>query len=107
MNQLLGKHGTQTKPGFTEKQGQYLAFIWAYTCIHRRPPAEIDMRRHFNATPPAVHNMVLTLEAAGLITRQPSVPRSIALAIKPEHLPVLQPAPASSGQSIIISVQRY
>src|SRR5450830_1001438 len=25
---------------FTSKQGQYLAFIYAYTRLHRRPPAE-------------------------------------------------------------------
>jgi hypothetical protein len=25
-------------PDFTDKQGQYLAFIYAYTRIHGRPP---------------------------------------------------------------------
>jgi hypothetical protein len=30
---------------FTPKQGQYLAFIHAYTRLNRRPPAEADMRR--------------------------------------------------------------
>ena len=92
MNQLLGKEASQAKPRFTEKQGQYLAFIWAYTCIQGRPPAEADLRRHFNVTPPSVHQMVLTLERSGLITRQPGVARSIALAVKPESLPVLQPS---------------
>jgi hypothetical protein len=29
---------------FTDKQGQYLAFIYAYTRLNRRPPAEIDMQ---------------------------------------------------------------
>ena len=29
---------------FTPKQGQYLAFIYAYTRLHRRPPAEADMQ---------------------------------------------------------------
>src|SRR5215210_946557 len=39
-------------PGFTEKQGQYLAFIDAYTRVNARPPAEIDMQRYFKVTPP-------------------------------------------------------
>src|SRR5688572_18708511 len=29
---------------FTATQGQYLAFIHAYTTLHRRPPAESDFR---------------------------------------------------------------
>src|SRR3954463_6577939 len=36
---------------FTERQGQYLAFIDAYTRVHGRPPAETDMQRHFPAHP--------------------------------------------------------
>ena len=48
-------------PPFTDKQGQYLAFIYAYGRIFRRPPAEKDMQRHFEVTPPSVHQMVLTL----------------------------------------------
>ncbi|MGC1801958.1 MAG: helix-turn-helix domain-containing protein [Solirubrobacterales bacterium] len=75
---------------FTEKQGQYLAFIYAYGRIFRRPPAEADMQRHFGVTPPTVHQMVLTLERAGLIRRQPGVARSIELLIDPEDLPVLR-----------------
>src|SRR5206468_6037621 len=35
--------------------GQYLAFIDAYTRVHGRPPAETDMQRHFQLTPPSVH----------------------------------------------------
>jgi DNA-binding MarR family transcriptional regulator len=74
---------------FTPKQGQYLAFIYAYTRLHRRPPAEADMQRHFGVTPPSVHQMVLTLERAGLIRRQPGVARSIEMLVEPERLPVL------------------
>ena len=54
---------------FTERQGQYLAFIEAYTRVHGRPPAESDMQRHFGVSPPSVHPMVLTLERLGLICR--------------------------------------
>ena len=57
---------TSAAPPFTEKQGQYLAFIYAYGRIFRRPPAEADMQRHFGVTPPTVHQMVLTLNAPAL-----------------------------------------
>jgi Mn-dependent DtxR family transcriptional regulator len=60
---------------FTPKQGQYLAFIHLYTRLHRRPPAEPDMREYFRVSPPSVHQMVLTLERAGLIRRQHRAPR--------------------------------
>ena len=75
---------------FTPKQGQYLAFIYAYTEVLGRPPAEADIRRHFNVTAPTVHQMVITLERTGLIRRKPGVARSIELVVSPESLPVLR-----------------
>ena len=39
-------------PSFTDRQGQYLAFIYAYTRVNRRPPAEADMQRYFQVSPP-------------------------------------------------------
>ena len=89
MNQ---KSGAARRPGgqsFTEKQGQYLAFIYAYSRIFRRPPAEADMQRHFEVSPPSVHQMIVTLERNGLIRRQPGVPRSIQILLAPEKLPIL------------------
>ena len=77
-------------PTFTPKQGQYLAFIYAYTRVLGRPPAEADLQRHFGVSPPSVHQMVLTLERDGLIRRQPSVPRSIEVLLAPELLPILR-----------------
>jgi DNA-binding MarR family transcriptional regulator len=74
---------------FTSKQGQYLAFIYAYTCVLGRPPAKADMQRFFRVSPPSVHQMVLSLERAGLIHRTPSASRSIKLLVNPEALPVL------------------
>jgi DNA-binding MarR family transcriptional regulator len=88
---------------FTPKQGQYLAFIDAYTRVHRRPPAEWEMQRHFGVSPPSVHQMVLTLERAGLISRQPGSPRSIEVLVPPEQLPVLE----IPNQSVKTSVSRY
>lgn len=75
---------------FTEKQGQYLAFIYTYSHMFRRAPAETDMQRHFQVSPPSVHQMVVTLERAGLIRRQPGVARSIELLVAPEDLPILK-----------------
>ena len=74
---------------FTPKQGQYLAFIYAYTRLHHRPPAEADMQLYFRVSPPSVHQMVLTLQRTGLIRRQPGVARSIELLVEPESLPTL------------------
>ena len=47
---------------FTDKQGQYLAFIQAYLLLNHRPPAEADFQDFFMVTPPTVHSMVLELE---------------------------------------------
>jgi len=75
---------------FTELQGQYLAFIHAYSKLHRRPPAEADMQRYFAVTPPSVHRMVVELENRGLIRRQPGQARSIQVLIAPERIPALK-----------------
>ena len=78
-----------SRKSFTPKQGQYLAFIHLYMRLHRQPPAEADMQHYFRVTPPSVHQMVLTLERAGLIRRQPRTPRSIELLVDPKDLPEL------------------
>lgn len=75
---------------FTEKQGQYLAFIDAYTTLHGRAPAEGDLRLFFGTTPPTIHQMILTLEEKGLISRAPGQARSIRLLVDPETLPRLK-----------------
>jgi DNA-binding MarR family transcriptional regulator len=74
---------------FTEKQGQYLAFIYTYSHMFRRPPAETDLQRHFQVSPPSVHQMIVTLERNGHIRRQPGVARSIQILVAPEDLPIL------------------
>ena len=93
-----------SKPRFTQKQGQYLAFIHAYTLVLGRPPAEADLRRHFRVTPPSVHQMLITLEREGLIRRQPGIARSIQLLIDPGTLPPLLP---SQHQSVKNAVHGY
>ena len=78
------------KKPYTAKQGQYLAFIFHYTKIHRVAPAEADMQRYFGVTPPSVHQMVVTLEANGFIERVPGQARSIRLLIPKDELPDLE-----------------
>ena len=77
-------------PTFTERQGQFLAYIHQYSLMNGCAPAEADMQRFFQITPPSVHSMVLTLERRGLIRRAPGQARSITLAVPPESLPPLQ-----------------
>jgi DNA-binding MarR family transcriptional regulator len=99
MNQMSGEH----KPAFTATQGQYLAFIDAYTRVNLRPPAEADIQRRFGVTAPSVHQMILALEHAGLIRRQPGAARSIEVLVPPDHLPVLE----MPAQPVKTSVPRY
>jgi Mn-dependent DtxR family transcriptional regulator len=74
---------------FTEKQGQYLAFIYYYTKINGQPPAETDMQRYFKVTAPSVHRMIVELEKNGLISKEKGKARSIEIRLNKEHLPRL------------------
>ena len=98
MNQLLDQNSPVASARFTAKQGQYLAFIWAYSQINRRAPAEADFQRYFQVTAPSVHQMLKTLDQLGLIDKQPGVARSIQLRLPPQELPIL-----GLDQSVIIS----
>ena len=83
-------------PTYTERQGQFLAYIHQYSILNGCAPAEADMQRFFQITPPSVHSMVLTLERRGLIRRVLGQARSITLIVSPESLPPLkrvQPGP--------------
>ena len=101
MNQNSDPPSAAEAPRFTSTQGQYLAFIDAYSRVHGCPPAEADLQRHFKVTPPSVHQMIITLERLGFIRRTPRTARSIKLLVPPQLLPVLRREPVKS------SVQRY
>jgi len=88
-----------SKPRFTEKQGQYLAFIYTFTLVNRRPPAEADMQAFFSVTPPSVHRMVVELEKLGLIRRAPRQARSIEVYLSDDEIPRLRPQPFHSSAS--------
>jgi DNA-binding MarR family transcriptional regulator len=104
MNHISEPRHAAVPPSFTEKQGQYLASICADTLVLGRPPAEGNLRRYFRVTPPSVHGMVLALEQAGLIRREPGRAQSIAVLVDPSTLPQLRP---SSDQAVKTSVQQY
>lgn len=89
---------TTSPPRFTDKQGQYLAFIHTYVLLNRRAPAESDFQRFFLVTPPAVHQMLITLERNGLICRVPGQARSIQLLVPADKLPPLQPIKTSAAR---------
>ena len=76
-------------PEYTKKQGQYLAFIYNYSKINGKRPAEADMQRYFGVTPPTAHQMVVTLERRGFISREPGKSRTIKVLLPPEELPWL------------------
>jgi SOS-response transcriptional repressor LexA len=80
------KINSGNETAYTSRQGQFLAFIYHYTTLHERPPAEAEMARFFQVTPPSVHSTILTLERRALITRAPGQARSIALRLPPLEL---------------------
>lgn len=99
MDQVATPVSSSSATRFTDKQGQYLAFIYTYTLLNRQPPAEADFQRFFCVTAPSVHQMIVQLERLGLIRRTPRQARSIELLIPSDQLPTLQP--------IISPVARY
>lgn len=78
------------KASYTRRQGQVLAFIHCYTKVNKQAPAETDIARFFEITPPTAHQMILTLEKRGFIERTPGQARSIRVLVPPEELPELE-----------------
>ncbi len=99
----MNQNKTAANPIVSDKQGQYLAFIYAYTIVLGRPPAEADLQRHFRVTPPSVHQMILTLERQGFIARTPGAARSMQVLVDPDMLPTLRPAQAQTVKSPVQS----
>ncbi|MBE8167363.1 MAG: MarR family transcriptional regulator [Shewanella sp.] len=78
------------KVPFTEKQGQYLAFIKMYIKLNRIPPAHTDFQDYFEVTPPTVNQMINTLENKGLIRKKAKTARSISVLVPDELIPALE-----------------
>ncbi|MCD4781136.1 MAG: MarR family transcriptional regulator [Candidatus Omnitrophica bacterium] len=75
---------------FTQKQGQYLAFIYYYEKIHGVPPARVDMERYFKMEWGAVQRMIQSLIKIGFIEQTPGKARSIRLLLSREDIPDLE-----------------
>jgi repressor LexA len=75
---------------FTPRQGQFLAFIHAYSKLNRQSPAEADIQRFFSISSASTHQMVVTLERHGFIKRVPGASRSIQLLVPHTDLPELE-----------------
>jgi hypothetical protein len=73
-HELSTKSIPSTSSLYTEKQGQYLAFIYHYTKINRLPPAEADMQAFFGVSPPSVHGMLVGLEKKNSFQGHPGKP---------------------------------
>src|SRR5271165_5670863 len=86
------------KKPYTDKQGQYLAFICYYGRIHGCPPAESEMQQYFRVSPPSVHQMILTLETHGLIERTPAI-QATGLRLLPRQGYLLLDMPAFAGHT--------
>lgn len=67
----------------TVRQAEYLDFIQHYSEVHRRPPSEGDIVQYFGVSAPAVHQMILTLEARGFVARSPGKARAIRVLVAP------------------------
>lgn len=83
------KEGRRAGPSMTAKQARYVSFIFHYTLLNGQAPAEADMQRFFGVTPPAVHQMIVGLEKAGLITRVPGQARTIRVLVPRDQIPAL------------------
>ena len=88
---------------YTTRQGEYLAFIHAYTTLNRQAPAVADIARFFHVSPPSAQAMVQQLAKKGLITKTPGAARTIQLAIPTSELPCL----VCGGDSIKTPVSVY
>ena len=75
---------------YTQKQGQYLAFI---SQIHQNlmecRQRKLIFRHTLETTPPSVHQMVVKLTDQGLIGQIPHTPRSIKILVPPNQIPGL------------------
>lgn len=86
----VGQAHTLMNPAPTERQGQFLAYIHQYSLVNACAPAEADMQRYFQITPPSMHAMIITLERRGFIRRVAGQARSITVIVPPESLPPLK-----------------
>jgi Mn-dependent DtxR family transcriptional regulator len=74
----------------TQGQGQYLAYIYWYTGIHRRPPSENEIAEFFAVRGPSAHRMILGLESRGYLSRIPGQPRTLKVLLSRDDIPDIE-----------------
>lgn len=76
----------------TYQQGQFLAFIKAFTEHSYRgiAPTHAELQRYFGLSAPSVNSMLKRLEQLGYIERVPGVARAIKITIAAELIPELE-----------------
>ncbi len=72
---------------FTQRQGQYLAYIFYYSRINRRAPAEADIQNYFKVSSASTHQMLRGLAEKQLIIKKPGQARSVTVLIPQDQLP--------------------
>jgi Uma2 family endonuclease len=87
MGDWWGEPKNATCLKMTPRQAEFLAFIHAYTKIHRRPPAEHEICSRLSLSPPSVHDAIMRMEKAGLIARTPRQARSITILVPERDIP--------------------
>lgn len=65
----------------TTRQSKYLSYIQRYTELHGRPPAEAEIAEYLQVSAPAVHQMILSLEARRFLARTAGKPRSLQILV--------------------------
>ncbi len=70
----------------TGRQSEYLDFIRKYSQLHKRPPSEAEIAQYLGVSAPAVHRMVLALEAQGLLARTPGATRSLQVLLDQQEM---------------------
>ncbi|MHB8766445.1 MAG: LexA family protein [Deferrisomatales bacterium] len=95
---MTKRESNRSAPPFTPKQAQYLAFLDRYTRQKGYPPAEGDVQAYFGVSAPSVHQMIVTLERKGFVSRVPGQARSVRVLVPREQLPALEATGASLGQ---------
>ncbi|MBT9583861.1 hypothetical protein IV102_10985 [bacterium] len=75
---------------FTDRQGQYLSFIFWSTRVNRQPPSQADIQDFFGVTSAAVAGMIATLSGLGLISREAGKARNIRVLLNEADLPRLE-----------------
>ncbi|WP_041395073.1 LexA family protein [Photobacterium profundum] len=83
---ILESHKLEKK--FTQRQGEYLAFIFYYTRLNKRSPAEVDIQNYFGVSSASTHQMLRVLVEKQLIKKEKGKARSMTVLVPQDQLPI-------------------